>query len=362
MKWITVAVLIVFLLAFSLPAIEIEHLKEITLSQNDETFIQKAGSLIVTEDQAVLIFDYKAGNMKIYDLNGKLVKIFGGKGLGPNEFVRPYFGSYNKPYVVFADFGRKLVFVYKKTGRDTFEFAHKYFCLGMGTDFKLIDDEKLMIAGYKLDEDRKEYHLYQYDYKNDNYEFILPTETSYGFNSLKQFKKKYMETLMYIGLNQFFDWSVDNIYFVWTGDIRVLKIDRKTKKITSFGKKTENYFPPFLTPEIRRAYDQRNINLLYRLREGMSYVKDIFVLNSNKVCVVYVGPTKSNKGTNVLLQFYTGIGEFVKEFEVLNARAPHHYDLNFYFNKDKNLFYIMDIETTKEFDQIYYLHEYRIKE
>ena len=362
MKRMVISILLLFWFAFSLQAIEIEHLRKIALFQDAETFIQKAGSFIVTEDEMVLVFDYKAGHMKIFDLNGKLIKIFGGKGLGPNEFVRPYFSSYSKPYIVFADFGRKLVFIYKKTGRDTFEFVHKYFCLGMGTDFHLIEDGKLMIAGYKLDDDRNEYYLYQYDFKNDKYEFILPAETSYGFKSFKRFKKEFKETLVYVGLNQVFDWSDDYIYFIWTGDLRVLKIDRKTKQIISFGKKTENYFPPILTPEIRKAYDQRNHNLLYTLREGMSYVKDIFVLKSNNVCVVNVGPTKSNKGTNVVLQFYTGTGEFEKEFEVLNAKASNHYDLYFYINKDRNLFYIMDIETSKDFDQFYYIHEYRIAE
>ena len=125
MKQTFVFLILLLWFAFSLPSIEIEHLKEITLSQSEETFIQKAGSLIVTEDQMVLIFDYKAGNMKIFDLNGELVKIFGGKGLGPNEFVKPYFGSYNKPYVVFADFGRKLVFIYEQTQMCPDRFFYK---------------------------------------------------------------------------------------------------------------------------------------------------------------------------------------------------------------------------------------------
>ena len=355
-------VLLLFCLAFSLSAIEIKHLREITLSQTDEAFIQKAGSFIVTEDETVIVFDSGAGNIKSFDINGKPVGIFGRKGLGPNEFIRPKLSAYKAPYIAFADFGRKSFFIYKRKDRNSFEFVNSFLSLGMCYDLQLIGDGNLLVAGYKIDNDRKEYHLYTYDFKDQKYEFILPSEVSYGFNSIKRYKKEYNERLSYIGLMLFCDFSADSIYFAWTGDIDVLKIDRKTYEITSFGKKTENFSKPSMSAEIKRAYARRNHKLIYRLRSGMSYVRDIFVSNSNKVGLVYVGPLKKNKGMIVMVQVYSGEGEFSKEFGVLNAGASNHYDLYFYFNKDRNLFYIMDIETSKEFDQFYKVHEYRIVE
>ena len=94
----------------------------------------------------------------------------------------------------------------------------------------------------------------------------------------------------------------------------------------------------------------------------MSFVTDIFVLKSGKIGLVYVGPLGKNNGLNVMLQIYKPNGQFIKEFEVLNAKGDYHSDLDFYFNKDKNLFYIMDRETSEEFDQFYKVHEYRIVE
>ena len=361
MKRISVVLFVLFCIVFSLSAIEIESLRKITLSQTDETFIQKAGSFIVTADEKLLVFDTKAGNIKTFDLNGKLVKIFGRKGMGPNEFVTPFSSSYKKPYVVFSDFGRRSVFIYKQT-RGDFEFVHKYICPGMGFEFRLIDDGKLMIAGYKVDENRKEYHLYEYDYKNDKYEFILPTEISYGFESFKLFRKAYVEEIAYIGPFQYFDFTDSSIYFVWEGDIDIIKINRRTRAVTSFGKRTANYFKPYITPEIRRAYDRRKDKLIDKLIKRMSYVTDIFALNSGKIGLVYVGPLGKNNGLNVMLQIYKPNGQFIMEFEVLNAKGDYHSDLDFYFNKDKNLFYIMDRETSKEFDQFYKVHEYRIVE
>ena len=185
MKQMSIVLLLLFCLVFSLAAIEIEPLREITLSQTDETFIQKAGSFIVTEDEMLLVFDTKAGHIKIFDLSGKLVKIFGRKGMGPNEFVTPFSSAYKNPYFIFADFGRRSFFIYKTTGTN-FDFVKSFLNLRMANDFKFIDDKKLLVSGYKVDKDRKEYNLYEYDFVKDQNEFILPVEISYGFKSLKR--------------------------------------------------------------------------------------------------------------------------------------------------------------------------------
>jgi len=353
--------LLLFCILSSLPAIEVEPLKTITLSQTDEIFIQKAGSFIVTEDDMILVFDTKAGHVKMFDSKGNLAKIFGRKGMGPQEFVRPYSSSYKKPYVIFTDFGRRSFFIYKTTG-GSFEFVERFLNLDMAHDFHFIGDRKLLIAGYKVDKNGKQYHLYEYDIEKDEHDFILPAEISYGFKSFKRYRKAYVEEIAYIGPTQYCDFTDNSIYLVWTGDITIIKINRKTRVITSFGKKTGNYVKPYLTPEIKKAYDQRKANLIYKLINRMSYVMDIFVLKSGKIGLVYVGPLEQNKGLNVMLQVYKPNGQFIKEFEVLNAKGEYHSDLDFCFTKDENLLYIMDRETSEEFDQFYKVHKYRIVE
>jgi len=361
MKRTFYSLVLLFYLVLSLAAIEIGPLREITLSQTDETFIQKAGSFIVTEDEMLLVFDTKAGHIKIFDLSGKLVKIFGRKGMGPNEFVTPFSSAYKSPYFIFADFGRRSFFIYKTTGAN-FDFVKSFLNLRMANDFQFIDDKKLLVSGYKVDKDRQEYNLYEYDFETDQNEFILPVEISYGFKSLKRFKKVYDEEIAYIGATQYCDFMGNSIYLAWEGDINIIKINRKNRATFSFGKKTANYVKPYLTPEIRKAYDQRNDRLIYKLINRMSFVMDIFVLKSGKIGLVYVGPLEKNKRLNVMLQIYEPNGQFIKEFEVLNSRGDYHSDLGFYFSKDKNLFYIMDRETSETFDQFYKVHEYRVIE
>jgi len=64
----------------------------------------------------------------------------------------------------------------------------------------------------------------------------------------------------------------------------------------------------------------------------------------------------------VMLQLYSNNGEFIEEFELMYSKANLSNELFSYFNKDKNLLYIMDTETSETFDQFHKIHEYRIEE
>jgi len=344
-----------------LESVEVKALRKITLSQDNEIIIEKANSFIVTVDKKILVVDSKAANIKIFDMTGKRVKIFGKKGMGPDEFVRPLRCAYLEPFVSFMDYGRSMIFIYKRTGVDSFEFIHKFLNLNLGYDFCFLDDQNLLIAGDKFNENKILYSLYNYNFKKNTYDFILPSHVAYGYTSIKKFMKDNNERISYIGAYQFFDLSADSIFFVWTGDIKVIKIDRKTRKLTYFGNKTENFIKPTSTPAIERAFRQKDHRLIYKLRREMSYVRSVFVSNNRYVGVVYVGPFKDDL-LKVFLLLYTTGGEFLKEVELLNAKASHHYEIYFYFSKNDSHFYILDTETSKDFNQSYKIHEFSIEE
>ena len=346
----------------SLVAIEIKPLREIKLSEDEETFLKWPRSFIVTEDDMFFIFDSKASNIKIYNAAGKLLKIFGRHGMGPNEFIKPSLSSYKEPYLAIGDYGRKTIFIYKRKSRDSLEFIRKFFCLGMANDIHLVDDNKLLICGYKEATNRKKYKLYEYDFINNHYQYILANEIAYGYKSYQKFRHDYLDRISYIGAVHYFDYTNDYIYLVWKGDLKIIKIDRRTKKYDDFGHKTENFVKPQVTPEIRKAYDERKNRLIYQLRKEMSFVKDIFVLKSNNIGVIYVGPFKKDKQGWVVLQVYSGEGIFVKELKVIKVSASIHNEVFSYFMKNKNLLYIMDTETSEKFDQFHKIYEFRIEE
>ena len=362
MKKLLFTVFLFYLLFSEVFSIDIKHVRKFTLFQDETRFISTPASFFVTEDNMVFVLDKKASNIKVFDSNGHLVNIIGKKGLGPDEFILPFVCTYKKPTVVLADTGRRRFFVYKRTGKSNLEFEKWCLNLDMPQDIVLMNDGKLLVAGSKLDKNGKWQNLYIYDCDNNECDFLLNLPMSYGYRSDSEFYKDFSTKLEYIGAAQFCDWMDDCIYHAWTGEIKINKINIKTGKLTSFGKKTGNYFPPYVTPQIKKAYFDKQPKVILEARSRMSYVMDLFTLDSKNVALVYVGPLKKNKGINVMLQFYSDSGQFIEEVELLlNAKAATSYELYFYFKREQGLLYVMDTETSEQFDQAFNVHEFRVE-
>lgn len=363
MKKIILYGFLFFYLLSSLASIDIKLIRKFTLEQDEKNFLIRPGSFLVTEDSMIFIIDCRAPNIKIFDNDGKLANVFGRKGLGPDEFIMPFYSAYQKPFIGIADFGRRRYFVYKRNGKSNMELKQTCLNQDMPTDIDFLNKGKFLVAGNKMDNNGKWQGLYIYDCDNNKCEFLLNHAKSYGYQSESDFQRDFYAELEYIGANQYIDWVGDTIYHTWTGDIKINKIDIKTKRITSFGKKTGNYVQPYSTPELIQAHLEKKRDYILSTRSKMTYVMDIFIINSKTVGLVYVGPLKKNNGLNVMLQFYTVAGEFIKEVEVLlNSKAGTSYELFFYFKKDANLYYVLETETSEEFDQVFNVYEYRITE
>ncbi|MCP4214428.1 MAG: hypothetical protein GY765_07210, partial [bacterium] len=170
------------------------------------------------------------------------------------------------------------------------------------------------------------------------------------------------EKYKYIGLAHFTDVSDKSFFWIWTGDTKVVKIDRKSGKISRFGKRTTNYVPPRVKSEIKRAFHNMDHRESYKHERDFSMVRDIFVTSSNTVGVVYVGPYKKNNSLPVYIQFHTDAGKFLEEVHVSDVNAASHYEVYFYYRKADKRFYILDTETSDQFDQNYQLHQYAVEE
>ena len=91
----TVLIMFIVFSTQAIPGFNIKLTKKIPISQ-ETTLLERPRAFCVTEDKLFLIPDYKAGDVKIYDSNGKLVTVFGRKGYGPGEFSKPAHCFYNK--------------------------------------------------------------------------------------------------------------------------------------------------------------------------------------------------------------------------------------------------------------------------
>lgn len=342
-------------------SIEIKPLRNITLSE-EQGIIERGLSFVVTEDEKIFVVDMKASNIKIFDITGKRLSVFGSKGVGPDEFGFPTYITYNKPFFTIMDLGRSLIFTYKRSEKKNMEFYHKFLTLSRALEIKKLDNENLIIAGDIYDKKNRPHILYKYNLKTKKHEYILPSETPFGCSSPEEFKAANRTWIGYIGYLLFFDVSDDSIYLVWEGSNKVMRIDRKTYKITRFGEKSKNYVKAFYTKETEKAFRELNHKLLNKLKRPMSLVKKIFVTTGNNIGVAYAGPYKENGDLPVFVQFYTNDGKYLKEVKLVDAKASHTYEIHFYFSKPANRFYIMDTVTSEEFDQSYEVHEFQVEE
>jgi len=362
MKKILLVLILLFGSFFMVSGNKIKPLRKISLTSNEETFIQLPGSFFVTTDDLFYVIDHKAANIKIYENSGKMVKIFGRKGVGPNEFVRPFLSAYREPFIAISDSGRKTFFIFKRTTNLGLEPVKNFLSLEMAYAIKFISDNKLLMAGYKIAKDGKEYNFYDYDFKNNEYTFLIPSDTSYNYSSNVAYRNALKEKLRYIGLFHTFDVSGDNIYFIWNGDLKITRFEREKKTYHSFGQKTANYIQPQVTPQLKKAYKERNHLLIWKLWTDMSFVKNIFILGSKKIGVLYFGPIKEGKGGVLMLQLYTENGDFLQEFEMMTAKASHHNELLTYFKEDKSLLYVLDTEISEASEQTHKIYEFKLEE
>ena len=324
-------------------------------------------SFCVTDDELVMIPDYKAGNIKVYEKNAgilELVKIIGRKGYGNNEFVRPTVCFYNSEESKFGvmDHGLRKIFLYDRiNGRLDFERVREILCKRKGTDFQLIGD-RLFISGYASDPNKRNYDFYFIDLtKNENdpnqQTYLLPSYLKYGLKSNREYEIQFLDKydIPAIGIKGWFDIHKDDAYFIWEGALKIIRINIVSGDIypDKNGIKPPHYIKPFPTIELRDAYLKRDIDLIQNKKERMSYVENIFV-NSKYVLVIYEGPVNPGAATNCWLQFYTLDLDFLKEVPI-----PGNPKNMMWFDKNKALLYSLSSKMRGD-KQYYYVLKYEI--
>jgi hypothetical protein len=360
----SILIVIQFFIIFAFSAvysIEITQISKFSLFQDEEHFISKPGSFFKTEDNIFFIVDNKASDIKIYDNKGNFLKTFGRNGFGPNDFASPMFSGYNKPYIAIFHYGLRHILVYERTGKTDLTYKTKFLCMAGGSDLQ-INNQLVLVSGYIQENHKNDFSLYTHDYKKSITEYLIPNNKGYGYDSNNQYKIASSNKIVYIGQPLFCDWTDSHIYQVWTGNLNILKFNRKTKGISYFGKKTENYVTPTVSKELRNAYDNRQLSVLRNSHSKMHLIRKLFITKSNKIGVIHVGPLKNSNHIHVFCQLYNQDETFLKEFVLLKTGTSTPYELYFFFDKENNLLYALDTITSKEFEQSFCMHEFRIME
>lgn len=336
--------------------IKIDLEKRIKLSE--KVLLQFPRSFCVTEDNLVLVVDFKAGDVKIYNSRGEFVKTLGRKGYGPNEFAQPYFCSYTNRKLIISDTGQRRIFFYDR--KDKFDFVRTKEIIPPSIGFQFsLNNNKLYITGHTHDKDNKPNEFYMIDLKKTNhYTYFLPGQLKFGFKSIEEYNTKLLRKpeLSVIGTRAQFDIHGNFAYYFWEGDLKIFRINLKTKDIETFGEKGPDYIKPYASKKLIEAFKTRQFALIRKERKKMNYVKNIFTTQKH-VLLIYEVFDKNHDEPGYMIQFYTLDGNFVKE-----QRIPGKVSWVMFFDKQKNVLYSKGFKEDEKFNYTHYILKYTIHE
>lgn len=336
---------------------DVKFLGKVGIDQGKE-IIQRVSNIAVTEDGYFIFPDNKAGNIKLFSPDGKLARVWGRKGLGPDDFVKPIFCDYRKPYLLLMDYGKYKLMKFERTGKLHFKKTNEFLIIALGYDFKLCGDE-VMVSGFKMDKNKSKFEMYILNPLKKKMDFLIPAYEKYGLESRKEYKRKYPDKLASIGLNAYFDYTGDDVFYAWEGNLDIIKINRKTRKLVRFSHKSKNYKTPELTSKLTRLYKARSTKM-YTETQKMSYVNGV-ITGPGYVCVTYANYNKEPSGWQSYIQLYNPEGIFLSEQILEGAVNTTNYpDPAFYFDKDAGTLYFLSRTMDEEFNDIYAVCKYKV--
>jgi hypothetical protein len=346
-------------------SLEMKFLGKTRLQSKGDSFLAGPTSFTVTEDNLICVTDYKAANIKIFTTKGDFVKAFGMRGSGPNEFFGPFFIDYYKSRFAILDIEKRRIFIYKRKEQDRMQFQEikQILCIAGGDQVHVLD-EQILVAGFKEDNDGSCFDLYAKNLNNDFVTYLLPSQVKYGLDSYstRAFLNEYRNNpkITTIGIGGYCDWFGEHAYYLWEGDLRIIDVNLKTKKITTFGNKTKSYTTPDPSTRMKNAYkslmlDSESKKLYHQERQKLTYINGIFT-GKNFVSVFYTQPIKNNMAYNLIFQFYTPDGKFIGEVNKGEVEFPP----SIYFKKDENKLFVLTFEETND-DEIFYISTYKIE-
>jgi len=346
-------------------SIELKKVKSFFLEQNQKIFIQEPHSFFVTDDDYIYLVDRQAANLKIFNNQGKLVKVIGRKGMGPYEFLNPCECAYYKNKVMISDFSRRNIFFYDRVDNNLVEQKNIMF-LDIATDFKFINKNKLLIAGKTASigpmKKSKSYSLYIYNIKNNKFNYLLTSAFCYGVKSEKQVNDAF-DKFRYFSSDSLCDCFGDNLFYIQATKMRIIKLNLKNKKTKIFGKKTDNFIKPYISDKMKKAIAQRKNGLLDELEKSMSLVLELFCIDKNKLGLIYTKYNKKKNSQELFMQLYNPIsGRFIKELPFYSSKTSYHTEMELFFQKSKNCLYIMDTILTDSSKIKFEINKFKITE
>jgi len=327
-----------------------------------KTLIGEPISFFVDNNEYIYLLDEKLANLKVFNPQGKLIKVFGTKGSGPNEFLNPVHISHFRDILMIYDFKRKRLFFYKIKSPLNLSYIKDVKFGDLSMDFKFLDVKKMLIAGHSLNrEDGISYSLYELNLKNNNVNYIIPSFCCYKLKNEREYTKKFLKEIIVLSPDVF-GALCDNSYFcVSSLDLHVAKKEKESKKIIYFYKPSPTFVRPFVTREMKEAIRIRNRDKLNRLLQKMSFVKGLFCMGNGRLLLLYSSFDRETKGRDLYSQIYDLQGNCLLNQLILKLKSEYDSDILVFFDKTKNILYIIAaIGNSEEFEIKYKFFKIKI--
>lgn len=291
-------------------------------------------SFCVTEDEMFLIPDHTAGTIKILGRSGNslvFIEEIGRNGFGKNRqkrFSRPMYCLYNQyeGKVGIIDYGEKgksetkRIFVFERNGKVDLKLFKDFECKRLGDDIKLAGDgNQMVISGYLLNKENMPFDLYSINLRTGQTNYLLPSHKKYNLKTNDDYELEYdqRQTLPAIGIMAFIDIQGDDVFFVWEGAMRIIKLNLRSKEEKVFGFETPHYTKPNGL-RLSKFYKKRELETMWKEElKTMSYIRNIFATSRHIFLVYETGRNKkSDYVSKYRLQTYTPDGDFVGDVEI----------------------------------------------
>ena len=347
-----------FILNYSIWSYDVKLIDSYELLQKD-IILQGVSHIVVTEDEIVIVSDGRAGDLKFYDNRGNLIKTFGRRGYGPDEFINPKVFDYVDSKLIINDWGRQKVYIYERTGPADFQKSREMF--GFFVDIKMMKS-RLLISGSKVNPNGIWFNLFIQDPEGKDIKFLLTEEDMLGQPPSRRpdIASNKMKELLQVGGRFYCDFLGNYVYSIWQGDLSIIKTNVKSLEISRFGVKTDNYTTPKATESLAKTRREQNLKNYYKELEKMSMVRKIFV-TGKFVGVIYMNYDEELSMWKPFLQLYSHEGKLLIERLLLGAFYIH-YLMGFYYDKNKNILYALSQTMDDEFDTFYKIYKYKISE
>jgi hypothetical protein len=216
---------------------EIQLITQFNLDQSKQILLLP-GDMAVSDDEDIYFTDRKDSNIKVYGKDGRLLRIFGTKGQGPNEFEEPFTIDVLKDKICFFDEARFRYYVYNTH----FALLNQFFYPSDAAEFVLCKDQ-IISNDYYRDDKNREYRGLILGLDGKVKKVLFPI----------LFDKSDFDNRFYLSF-AFLDATEDGqFFFVLKKNLEVTMFNDSGDRIKSFRHVPEFYKKPHLTKAYTNA-------------------------------------------------------------------------------------------------------------